>query len=170
MRECEEKLRSVHSVRTHNWISRVARSWQAAKRGTRVKHADELKSHASYCTIGQKSQAGQVISLRLEVATQSSCEAKSPDHSVWEKLAFRIPNTHQYKYPLYPRIIKSFQREFWEKPLEKNKIDSSTIFILWFSKFLDSHHLHWYILERYISQNLFSLYPYLWGRYLVPGK
>ena len=35
--------------------------------------------------------------------TQSSHEAKSLDHSIWEKLTFRIPNTHQYKYPLYPR-------------------------------------------------------------------
>ena len=30
-------------------------------------------------------------------------------------LNFRIPNTHQYKYPLYPHIVECFQREFWEK-------------------------------------------------------
>ena len=62
MRECEEKLRSVHSAKTRDWISRVARGWPVTKRCTRVKHVEELKSHASYCTIGQKSKAGQVVS------------------------------------------------------------------------------------------------------------
>ena len=94
MRECEEKLRSVHSARTGDWISRVASGWQVAKRGTRVKHAGELKSYVSCCTIGQKSQAGQAVRSRLELMTQSSHETKSPDHSIWEKLTFRIPNTH----------------------------------------------------------------------------
>ena len=77
-----------------------------------MKPAEELKSHASCCTTGQKSQAGQAANSRLELATRSSREAKSPDHFVWEKLTFRIPNTHQYKYPLYPRNVESFQREF----------------------------------------------------------
>ena len=120
MRECEEKFRSIHSTRTCDWISRVACGWQVAKRDTRVKHARELKSHASCCTTGQKSQVGQTVSSRLELVTQSNCKAKSLDHFVWKKLTFRIPNTHQYKYPLYPRIVESFQREFWERnPREK---------------------------------------------------
>ena len=69
MRECEEKLKSVHSAGPRNWILRLARSWQVAKAGTRVKHVEELKSHASYCTTGQKSQVGQAINLQLELAT-----------------------------------------------------------------------------------------------------
>ena len=102
-------------------VSRVAYSWQSAKRGTRVKHAGELKSHTSYCTTGQKSQTGQAVSSWLELMTQSNCEAKSPQTTLlWETLTFCIPNTHQYKYPLYPRIIESLQREFWERnPREK---------------------------------------------------
>ena len=84
MRECEEKLR-MHSVGTRDWISRVARGWQVAKRGTCAKHAGELKSHASYCTTRQKFQAGQAISSQLKLMTQSSREAKSPDHSVMRK-------------------------------------------------------------------------------------
>ena len=107
MRECEEKLKSVHSAGPHNWISRLAHSWQVVKGGTRMKHAGELKSHASWSTTGQNFQSSQVVSSRLKLATQSSHEFKSPDHSIWEKLTFRIPNTHQYKYPLYPRIIES---------------------------------------------------------------
>ena len=27
-------------------------------------------------------------------------------------LTFSVPNTYQYKYPLYQRIVVSFQREF----------------------------------------------------------
>ena len=62
MRKCEEKLRSVHFAGTCDWISRVARSWQVAKRGTHAKHVEELKSHASYCTTEQMSQAAQAVS------------------------------------------------------------------------------------------------------------
>ena len=112
MRECEEKLRSVHFVGTHDWISQVTCGWQVTKKGTHVKHAGELKSYANCCTIGQKSQAGQPVSSRLELATQSSREAKSPVHSVMEKLTLRIPFSLQYKYRLYPRNIESFHREF----------------------------------------------------------
>ena len=72
------------------------RDWQAAKAGTRAKHVGELKSHASCCTTGQKSQAGQAVSSRLELATQSSRKAKSLDHPVWEKLTLRIPFSPHY--------------------------------------------------------------------------
>ena len=57
MRECEEKFKSVHSAGSHDWISRLARGWQVAKRGTRVKHTGELKSHASWSTTRQNFQS-----------------------------------------------------------------------------------------------------------------
>ena len=82
------------------------------------------------------------------LAAQSSREAKPPASSVLEKLTLRIPNTYKCKYPLYPRIVESFQRE----TLEKNKIDSSLIFTQRLFKFLYSHPLHCYILERYITK------------------
>ena len=78
MRKCEEKLKSVHSTGPRNWISRMARGWQVAKGGIRVKHAGELKSHASWSTIGQNFQSSQAVSLRLKLATHSSHEAESP--------------------------------------------------------------------------------------------
>ena len=92
MRECEEMLKIVQGCRD----SRVTRDWQATKDGICVKHAGELKSHASYCTTGQKSQVGQAISSRLELATQPSREVKLPDHPVWEKLTFHIPFSPYY--------------------------------------------------------------------------
>ena len=71
-------------------------------------------------------------------------------------LTLHIPYTPYYKYPYTHKMWKASKENFERETVEKNKIDSSTIFILWFSKFLYSHPLHWYILERYISQN-----PYL---------
>ena len=81
---------------------------QVAKGCTRVKHAEELNNHTSWSTTGQKVQSGHSVSSRLGLATQSSCEAKSPVYSVWEKLTLCIPYTHQCKYPLYPWNVKSF--------------------------------------------------------------
>ena len=105
---------------TRGWISRVARGLQVARRCTRVKHAEKLNHHTSYSTTGQKVQSGHSVISRLGLATQSSREAKSPVHSVIEKLTLRIPFSLQYKYPLYPRNEESFQREFWERnPREK---------------------------------------------------
>ena len=54
MREHEEKLKNVHSTGPRDWISLLARGWQVAKGGTRVKHVEELKSHASWSTKGKK--------------------------------------------------------------------------------------------------------------------
>ena len=108
MRECEEMLKIVQGCRD-SWLDlRVTCDWQAAKVGTRVKHAGELKSHDSCCIIGQKSQAGQTVSSRLELVTQPNREAKSLDHSVWEKLTFHIPSHPTIYRPFYPRNVESF--------------------------------------------------------------
>ena len=108
MRECEEMLKIVQRCRDLRLDSRMTRNWQATKVGTRVKHAGELKSHASCYTIGQKSQAGQAVSSRLEPATQPNREAKSPNHPVWEKLIFHIPSHPTIYKPLYPRNVENF--------------------------------------------------------------
>ena len=111
----------------------------------------KLKHHSSCCTTGQKSQASQAVSSRLELATQSSHKAKSPDHPVWEKLTLRIgiPFSPHYIQALIPmKCRENFEREI----LEKNKIDSSTIFTQRLFKFLYSLPLHCYILERYITK------------------
>ena len=121
VRESVKKyLRLCSEAGTCGWILRVARDLQAARRCTRVKYAKKLNRHASYSTIGQKVQTGHSVSSRLGLATQSSRKAKSPIHSVVKKLTFRIPFSLQYKYPLYPWNIESFQKEFWERnPREK---------------------------------------------------
>ena len=50
-----------------------------------------------------KIQTGHSVSSRLELATQSSCEVKSPANPVLEKLTLCIPFSHQYKYPSFPQ-------------------------------------------------------------------
>ena len=74
MKECEEKLKSVHSRRA----SRLADNWRVTKGGTHVKHVRELKGHASCCTTGQNFQSGQVVSSPLKLMTRSSRELESP--------------------------------------------------------------------------------------------
>ena len=114
MRECEEMLKIVQGCRDSRLDSQVTRDWQATKVGTRVKHAGEPKSHASCCIIGQKSQAGQAVSSRLELATKPSREAKSPNHPVWEKLSFHIPS-HPTIYTLRPTILKELPERILRK-------------------------------------------------------
>ena len=50
-----------------------------------MKHAGELKSHASWSIIGQNFQSGQTVSSLLKLMTQSSYEAKPLDHSICYK-------------------------------------------------------------------------------------
>ena len=93
---------------------------QAARMLHMCQACQKLKSRASSCTTGQKSQAGQAVCSRLELATQPSHEVKSPEHPVWEKMTFHIPSHHTIYIPLYPRFWESFQKEFWERnPREK---------------------------------------------------
>ena len=160
-------LKIVQGYRYSRLDSRVTRDWQAAKVGTCVKHARELKSHASYCTARQKSQASQAISLRLELETQPSREAKSPNHHVWEKLTFHISSHPTIYRPLYPWNVKSFQREFWKRnPREKQDLFIDNLHIETFQiPLLSSFPLlnPWKV--HYL--NLFSPYIYLWEGCLV---
>ena len=105
------------------------RDWQAAKVGTRVEHTGELKSHASCCTTGQKTQAGQAVSSQLELATQPSREVKLLDHPIWKKTDFSHSFlTLLYIDPYTHEMERASRENLKRETLEKNKIDSSTIF------------------------------------------
>ena len=94
---------------------------QAARMMHTCQACQKLKSHASYCTTGQKSQAGLAACSRHELATQPSREVKSLEHPVWEKLTFHIPSYPTIYIPLYQRFRESFQREFWERNLREKQ-------------------------------------------------
>ena len=133
-------LKIVQGYRDSQLDLRVIRDQQATKVGTRVEHAGELNSHASCCTTRQKFKAGEAISLRLELTTQPSREAKSPDHSVWKKLTFHIPS-HPIIQTLIPMKLRELsERILREKPQRKTKLtypqsshryslNSSTLFL-----------------------------------------
>ena len=151
-----------------SWLNLVGGSQLASRQKLHTCQAcQKLKHHASWSTIGQKVQFVHSITLWLELAAQSSCEAKPPASFVLEKLTLRIPNTHKYKYPLYPRNVESFQREFWERNLKEKQawfisnlhIETLQIPLLPPSLLLHPWEVHY--------QNLFSPYSYIWKDCLV---
>ena len=129
MRECEELLKIVQRNKDLRLDFAGGSRLQATIMMHTCQACQKLKRRASCCTTGQKSQAGQAVSSRLELATQTNREAKSSEHPVWEKLTFHIlSHPTIYIYP-YTHDIKRVSRENFEREtLEKNEIDSSTIF------------------------------------------
>ena len=92
MRVCEDMLKIVQRSRDSR-LDLAGGSQLASRQKLHTSQAcQKLKSHTSCCTTGQKSQVGQAVSSRLELATQPSREAKPPEHPVWEKLTFHIPS------------------------------------------------------------------------------
>ena len=112
MRECEELLKIVQRSRDSQLDLTGGSQLQAARMMHTYQAWQKLKSHASCCITGQKSQASQAVCSRLELATQPSREVKSLEHPVWEKLTFHIPSHPTIYIPLYSRFCESFQREF----------------------------------------------------------
>ena len=117
-------------------------SWLASYQKLHTCQAcQKLKRHASCCTTGQKSLAGQALSSCLELATQPSREVNSPDHPVWEKLTLRIPfSPHYIQILISTKYRELLERILKEKPqrkirlihpqsLHRDSSNSSTFFI-----------------------------------------
>ena len=101
---------------TRDWISQVARGLQAAKSCTRAKHAEKLNCHASYSITGQKVQSGHSVTSRLELAAQSSHEAKPPANSIL-KTDFSHSTLTLVYIPLIPTKCRELpERILREKP------------------------------------------------------
>ena len=113
----------------------------------------KLKSCASYCTIGQKSQASQAICLWLKLATQPSREVKLPEHPVWEKMTFHIPSHLTiYIYPYTHDLERASRENFERETLEKTSLTHPQSLPKRLFKFLYSLSLHCQILERLITK------------------
>ena len=67
-----KSLRVCTQEEPRNWILRLACDWRVAKGGTRVKHARELKGHASWSTTEQNFQTGKTVSSQLVPVASSS--------------------------------------------------------------------------------------------------
>ena len=91
MREYEEMLKIVQSS-TDLRLDLASGSWLASRQKLHTCQAyQKLKRYASWSTIGQKVQIGHSITLRLELAAQSSREAKLPASSVLKNLTLHLP-------------------------------------------------------------------------------
>ena len=116
MRKCEELLKIVQRSKDLRLDLAGGSRLQAARRLHMCQACQKLKSCASCCTIGQKSQASQAVCSQLELATQPSREVKLSEHPVWEKLTFHIASHPTIYIPLYPRFREILERILREKP------------------------------------------------------
>ena len=142
MREYEELLKIVQRNRD-SWLDLAGGSQlQVTKMMHTCQACQKLKSCASCCTTGQKSEAG----------TQPSREVKSTKHPVWEILTFHIPSHPTIYIPFYPRFRESCRENFERETLEKTRLTHPQSLLKRLFKFLYSLPLHCQILERLITK------------------
>ena len=154
----------LKSVQEKQGLATGSRGWLEAASRQKLhtcQACQKLKCHASWSTTGQNRTIGRSITSRLELATQSSREAKPWASPVLKNLTLHIPFSPQYKYPFYPQEKESFKKEFWERnPREKQDwfihnlhIETLQIPLLPSSPLLNPWEAHY--------QNFYSPYPYL---------
>ena len=133
----------LKSVQEKQGLVTGSRRWLATASRQKLltcQACQKLKRHANWSTTGQNRTTGHLVTSRLELATQSSREAKPWASPVLKNLTLHIPSSPQYKYPFYPRKKKNFLREFWERNPKKKRLihpqsslrdssNSSTLFL-----------------------------------------
>ena len=128
MRECEEMLKIVQRIRD----SRVTRDLQAFRSCTRAKNAEKLNCHTRCSITGQKVQSSCSVISRLELGTQSSRGAKSQGQATSQlcfgKIDFAFQTHTSINTPYTHELQRASRENIERETLEKNKIDSSTIF------------------------------------------
>ena len=163
VRECEEMLKIVQRHRDSRLDlaggSRLARCQKLYT----CQACQNLKCHASQSSIGQKAQIGRSVTSWLELAAQSSREAKPLANSVLKNRVFAFLSHPSIYMPYTHEMQRAFRENFERETLEKNKIDSFTIFTQRLFKFLCSLPLHCYILEIYITK-IFSHHTYIYEK------
>ena len=106
----------VRKTETRNWISWVTRGCKPPE----TTHVPGMLEVEASRQLEHYRTTGRSVTSQLELATQSSSEAKLRASPILKNLTLHIPFSPQYKYPFYPGKKESFQREFWERnPREK---------------------------------------------------
>ena len=98
----------------------------------------KLKRHASWSTTGQNRTTGCSVTLRLELVTQSSREPAL----FWKTWLFTFHSHPSINTPFTYERKRASRENFERETLEKNKINSSPIFIKRLFKFLNSFPIH----------------------------
>ena len=97
-------------VWSRRWLMAASRQMQHT-----CQACQKVNNHASWSITRQNKTTGHTVISQLDLATQTSREAKLRATPVLKNLTFHILLSPQYKYPLYSQMKESFQREFWER-------------------------------------------------------
>ena len=106
--ECARKQSLV--IGSRGWLAAASRQKQHT-----CQACQKLKRHASWSTTGQNRTFYRSVISQLDLATQSSREAKPWASPVLKNLTLHILFSSQYKYSLYSQKKESFQREFCKR-------------------------------------------------------
>ena len=131
----------LKSVQEKQGLATGSRGWLVTASHQKLltcQACQKLNRHASWSTTRQNRTTGHSVTSRLELATQSNREAKPQANPVLKNLTLHILFSPQYKCPFYSRKKRVSKENFERETLEKNKIDSSPIFIKRLFKFLNS--------------------------------
>ena len=131
----------LKSVQEKQGLATGSRWWLAAASRQKLltcQACQKLKRHASKSTAGQNRTTGRSITLRLELATQSSREPAL----FWKTWLFTFHSHPSINTPFTHKRKRASRENFERETLEKNKIDSSPIFTKRLFKFLNSLHFH----------------------------
>ena len=169
MRECEEKLKSVHLAGPRDWILRLTVS--KLPKEAHVWSMQESWSVALTSALQDKTssltkQLAHDLDSRLSQVARLSCQTTLFGKN-WP-FAFQ---THTSKIPLIPTYCRELSKRFLrEKPLRKARLTHPQ-----FSSFYSSNSSTLILsivtsLKCTFSQIFFSPYPYLWECYLVLRK
>ena len=123
---------------TRDWISRVTRDCKPPE-AAHVPSMPEVEARASWSTTGQNRTTGRLVTSQLELATQSSREPAL----FWKTWLFTFHSHPSINTPFTHERKRASRENFERETLEKNKIDSSPIFIKSLFKFLNSFPLHY---------------------------
>ena len=125
MKKC---LRLCSEAGTRGWISLVTRGLQATRRCTRVKHAKKLNCHASCSTTEQKVQTVHLVSSGLDSRLSQVARPSPQSTLLWKNRLFAFLSHSSINTLYIHEILRASRENFERETLEKNKIDSSTIF------------------------------------------
>ena len=135
-----------------SWISWVACGLQATRMLHTCQACQKLKSRASCCTTGQKSQAGQAICSRLNSRLNPVVRSSHQNTLFGKNWLFTFLLTLLYIYPYTHDFERASRENFERETLEKIRLTHPQSLPKRLFKFLNSLPLHCQILESLITK------------------
>ena len=154
-------------ARARSWISPVACGYKPPECCTRAKHVRSWRVTPAVA-LQEKSPKlarpfARGLNLRLNPVTRSSRQ----NTLFGKNWLFTFLLTLLYIYPYTHDLERASRENFERETLEKTRLTHPQSLPKRLFKFLYSLPLHCKILERLITKNFFSPYPFLWEGCLV---